>query len=90
MYLDCKYKYGIHSNILNESVVREAYLANTRDQGLVLINNRLKNRITFCEYDKVILGPIHDSLGVEQGGKNLDRFFKLCGNSQLKQASSQV
>ena len=69
-----------------ESLVREAYLAGTRDQGLLLIKNRLENRVTYCEYDKAIMGPIKDKLGVEQGGQNSDRFYRLVGNFQLNSA----
>ena len=29
------------------------------------------------------MGPIHDQIGLEQWGKNSDKFNKLCTNSQL-------
>ena len=32
------------------------------------------------------MGPIHDSLGLEQGGCNSDRLYKLCNNNQLSTA----
>ena len=32
------------------------------------------------------MGPIHDELGLEQGGVNSDRVYKLCNNNQLKTA----
>ena len=32
------------------------------------------------------MGPIHDSLGLEQGGCNSDRIYKLCNNNQLSTA----
>ena len=32
------------------------------------------------------MGPIHDLLGVEQGGVNSDRLYKLVNNSQFKVA----
>ena len=32
------------------------------------------------------MGPICDKLGLEQGGKNSDKFYRLCNNSQLKVA----
>ena len=69
-------------------MIREAYLAGTRDQGILMIKNRLENRTTFCEYDKVLMGPIDDKLGCEQGGQNSDKFFRLVGNSQLKSAQN--
>ena len=75
------------SHVLTKySIVKEAFLAGTQDQGLILIKNRLENRQTYCEYNKTIMGPIKDKLGVEQGGKNSDRYFRLCGNNQLKSA----
>ena len=49
IFLDAK---SCFDRILFESVIREAYLAGTRDQGLLLIKNRLVNRKTFCEYDR--------------------------------------
>ena len=85
IFLDAK---SCFDRILFESVIREAYLAGTQDQGLLLIKNRLMNRKTFCEYDKVIMGPIDDQLGVEQGGQNSDKFFRLVGNYQLKSAQN--
>ena len=33
------------------------------------------------------MGPIHDSLGLEQGGVNSDRLYTLCNNAQLQNAS---
>ena len=32
------------------------------------------------------MGPIHDTLGVEQGGVNSDKIYKLCNNVQLSTA----
>ena len=81
--LDAKWAYD---KILVESVVRNAYLAGTKDKALLFINHRLKNRKTYCEFDKVLMGPISDKLGLEQGGKCLDKFYRLCNNSQLKTA----
>ena len=83
LFLDAK---SCFDKILYQSVVKEAFLAGTQDQGLILIKNRLENRQTFCEYNKTMMGPIQDKLGVEQGGKNSDRYFRLCGNNQLKSA----
>ena len=38
------------------------------------------------EWDKVLMGPIVDTIGVEQGGVNSDRLYKLCNNVQLTTA----
>ena len=32
------------------------------------------------------MGPINDSVGVEQGGVNSDKIYKLCNNVQLSSA----
>ena len=32
------------------------------------------------------MGPICDKLGLEQGGKSSDKFYRLCNNSQLSVA----
>ena len=54
--------------ILREICIRAAYLAGSDGHGLTYLDNRLKNRKTFVEWDKCLMGPIHDLLGVEQGG----------------------
>ena len=69
--------------ILREICVRAAYLAGSDGQGLAYLDNRLKNRKTFVEWDKCLMGPIHDLLGVEQGGILSDRLYKLANNAEL-------
>ena len=69
--------------ILRELCIRAAYLAGSHGQGLNFINNRLENRKTFPEFSKVIMGPISDKLGVEQGGVLSDRLYKLANNAEL-------
>ena len=58
----------------------------TTDQGLIYIDSRLGSRKTFIEWDKSLMGPIADRLGVEQGGVNSDKTYKLCNNVQLTTA----
>ena len=36
------------------------------------------------------MGPIEDTVGVEQGGVNSDKIYKLCNNSQLISAQSSM
>ena len=36
------------------------------------------------------MGPTEDSLGVEQGGVNSDKLYKLCNNTQLTTAQSST
>ena len=49
--------------VVIEHAIRCAYLAGTQDQGLIYLDNRLRNRMTYLEWDKQILGPIHDTIG---------------------------
>ena len=66
-----------------ESIIVNAFKAGTHDQGLTYLDNRLSSRLTFCEWSKALMGPIMDLLGVEQGGINSDRLYKLANNDQL-------
>ena len=56
-----------YDKIVRQCALRSAFLANTCDQGLLYLDARLKNRSTFTEWDKILMGPIHDKLGLEQG-----------------------
>ena len=69
--------------ILREDIIVNAFKAGTCDQALVYLDNRLKSRNTYCEWNKQIMGPIKDLLGAEQGGINSDRMYKLVNNNQL-------
>ena len=71
-----------------ENIIINAFKAGTCDQGLVYLNNRLGNRLTFCEWNKALMGPILDKRGVEQGGINSDRLYKLANNYQINVAQN--
>ena len=69
-------------------VVRQFLIANLyhygiKDQGLLLIDERLKNRKTFCEWERKLMGPIDDLWGLEQGGKNSSDLYKVYNNNQI-------
>ena len=83
LLLDAKSAFDL---ILRENIIVEAFKAGTHDQGLLYLNNRLGNRLTYCEWTKELMGPIRDLLGVEQGGINSDRLYKLANNCQIKVA----
>ena len=72
--------------VVIEHAIRCAYLAGTQDEGLLYLDNRLRNRHTFIEWDKEILGPIKDTMGVEQGGCASDRVYRLVNNEQIQTA----
>ena len=80
LFLDAK---SAFDKVVIQCAIRSAYLAGTRDKGLLYLLNRLSNRRTFPEWDKVLMG-----LGLEQGNVNSDRIYKLCNNNQLSTAQN--
>ena len=80
LFLDAK---SAFDKALFQILSRHLYLDGTQEQKLSFIIQRLENRITFCEWDKQILGPIIDQLGLEQGGKNSTQMWKCYNNEQL-------
>ena len=72
--------------VVIEHAIRCAWNAGTQAEGLVYLDKRLRNRLTFVEWDKQIMGPIADTIGVEQGGCASDRIHRLVNNEQLETA----
>ena len=76
--------------VVHECSIRNAYFAGTSRQALIHLNARLKNRIAFIEWEKALIGSIYDTFGVQQGGINSDKIYKLCNNVQLTTAQKSV
>ena len=74
IYLDAKNAFNL---VLRETLITDLYEIGIKDQGLVLIDERLKNRKTVCEWDRILMGPIRDDCGVEQGGINSSEYYKV-------------
>ena len=72
-------------------LVRNLYLVGMKGNSLHYINNRLSYRLTYCDWEKEIRGPITDHHGLEQGGCNSSDLYKLYNNELLKivQSSNQ-
>ena len=83
LYLDAR---SAFDRVVRQLLVRNLFYSGTTGHQLLFINERLSNRLTFCEWDKTIVGPIKDILGVEQGGVNSDNYYKLTNNEQLSTA----
>ena len=83
LLLDAK---SAFDKILAEFIIRNAFLAGSQGQGLLYLADRLVNRQTYVEWNKCLMGPILDQLGVEQGGCLSDRLYKLANNEQLDTA----
>ena len=60
-------------------------------ESITYMNNRLFNRKTFLDWNKTLMGPIHDEHGFEQGGINSGDLYKIYNNELFKtaQASNQ-
>ena len=67
LFLDAKSAFDV---VLHQILVANLYHSGTNGHSLLLIDNRLKSRRTYIEWDKQLMGPIIDQLGVEQGGAN--------------------
>ena len=80
LYLDARSAFDV---ALKEFIIDNLYDYGVQDQGLILIDKRLSNRKTVCEWSKVMMGPISDQCGVEQGGINSSDFYKVYNNEQL-------
>ena len=81
IFLDAK---SAFDKIVREFCIRNAFLAGSSGQGLVYLDNRMKSRLTYIEWNKILMGPILDKLGAEQGGVNSDRIYKLANNKELQ------
>ena len=53
---------------------------------LLYMENRLDSRVTYCQFDGNLVGPIHDQQGLEQGGVSSSDCYKLYNNELLNQA----
>ena len=83
LMLDAK---SAFDKIVRQCAIRSAYLAGSQDQGLLYLDSRLSSRKTYPEWDRTLMGPIEDLLGLEQGNVNSDKIYKLCNNNQLTTA----
>ena len=78
-------KQAAFDSVLKEHVLSAAFSAagNHGDQSLLYMATRLASRLTYVEQGKVIMGPIHDTAGVEQGGVSSSDQFQLVNGEEL-------
>ena len=74
--------------VLRQLLVRRLYLDTESDQRVRYWDLRLANRTTYCQWDKELMGPIRDQVGVEQGGPSSSEFYKIYNNEQLSSAQA--
>ena len=83
LFLDAK---SAFDRVVRQFLIRELYFSGMDGNSLLYIDHRLGNRKTFLEWNKILMGPIQDNIGLEQGGINSGDFYKLYNNEQLDTA----
>ena len=58
------------------------FLDGSSGHSLLYLDARLRDRVTYLEWEKLLMGPIKDTAGVEQGGPNSSDQYKLYNNEQ--------
>ena len=66
--------------VVLQYLIRNMFFAGMDGQALMYANHRLMHRQTFLDWNKTIMGPIHDQQGVEQGGVNSSDYYKMYNN----------
>ena len=85
LFLDAR---SAFDTVVISFLIRNLYFAGMNGNSLLFMNNRLSNRITYCDWDKELMGPIKDEHGMEQGGCNSSEGYKLYNNDLLKTAQA--
>ena len=62
LYLDLK---SAFDKVIREILIRDLYSNGTTGNDLVYVSQRLEHRKTFVKWDKKIMGPLSDQVGVE-------------------------
>ena len=83
LFLDARSAFDL---TIREIITRKLHFIGTNDHRLVYLDNRLKHRRTFVEWDKKVLGPISDELGFEQGGISSGDLYTIYNADQLSTA----
>ena len=60
-------------------LIRNMFLSGMDPQSVVYMDHRLANCVTFCEFNKIFVGPIHS----EQGGISPSDCYKLFNNEMF-------
>ena len=76
--------------VVTEFLVRNLFFAGMEGNSLVYMNNRLCNRLTYCNWEQELMGPIKDEHGLEQGGCNSSDSYKIYNNDLLRTVQSSA
>ena len=80
LFLDARSAFDL---TVREIIIRKLHLIGTTGHRLLYLDNRLKHRKTFVEWDNRVLGPIKDELGFEQGGISSGDLYTVYNGDQL-------
>ena len=83
LYLDARSAFDL---VQKELLVRNLYPMHDQDQSIMYIDQRLQNRQTVLDWEGVLMGPICDEQGLEQGGSCSSDLYKIYGREQLNLA----
>ena len=81
LFLDAKSAFDF---VIIPYLVRQLYLSGMNEQAVTYMENRLLKRSTILEFDKTLVGPLHDERGLEQGGVSSSDCYKLYNNELLE------
>ena len=81
LFLDAR---SAFDRVIVSFLIRNFFLIGMNDKSLIYMNNRLNSRITYLEWNKELMGPIYDELGLEQGGCTSSEGYKVYNNDLLK------
>ena len=70
-----------YDKIIPEIFIRDLFFTKMNEQAL--LDQKLKSRLTFYEWDKQMMGPTKDNIGFEQGGICSSDYYKIYGKNQL-------
>ena len=80
LFLDAR---SAFDKTIREIMIRNLFTLGTDGNRLLYLDNRLKSRKTYVEWDKKVMGHIHDGQGVEQGGVPSGDLYITYNNEQL-------
>ena len=80
LFLDAR---SAFDKTINSLLIRSLFLLGTNGHRLLYLDNRLFNRNTYLEWDRKVLGPILDSVGLEQGAVASSDLYTVYNNEHL-------
>ena len=80
LFLDAK---SAFDTVVIPYLVRKLHSSGMDGHSILYMENRLSSRATFCGFDGLVAGPIHDEHGLEQGGVSSSDCYKLYNNELL-------